>query len=367
MLIQHFNVGKLNGEENAVLNFCKALKQIGVTPSIIAQKGIHDSQVVDGISVYESNKGPYGFSSLMKRITLSKSVKFSLIHSHEVSRAFLHGLLKFNRPFIVHYHNPLSSIPSAVGRFSLTLKKADRIFVPSEFVARKLSNYSGALKKKIDVVYNGVDTDNFSHKSDFEILKPYSIPDGSDVIAFVGRCSPIKGVTTLVKAIPEVLKELHDVKFLFVGVKPRAGSRSNPYYENVMNEISKLGVSKQCIFTEYVSQSELPYFYSRSAITVTPSILDAFPLTVLESLSCGTPVIASQVGGLPEAIDDQVGALFPVEDSISLAGTIVNLMKDTDLRKRLGINARRRVEERFTWQSSARKIKRVYGELLDSE
>lgn len=366
MLIQHFNIGKLNGEENAVLNFSKALRQIGITPSIIAQKGVHNLQTVDGIEVYESRQGPYSLGSVLKKIALIKSLDFSLVHSHEVSRAFLHGLLKFDRPFIVHYHNPLSVIPGTAGRFSMTLKRADRIFVPSEFVAKKLSNYSRAIKEKINVVYNGVDIDNFRRRTDFEILEQYGIPDDCDVVAFVGRCSPIKGVLTLVEAIPKVLKEIKDVRFLFVGVKPPTGSQGSVYYNKVTAEISRLGVIRQCIFTHYVPHSQLPYFYSRAAITAAPSILDAFPLTVLESLSCGTPVIASQVGGLPEAVDNNVGALFPVENSDYLAGAIVKLLKDKPLRTKLGVNARKRVEERFTWQSSARKIKQVYQELLES-
>lgn len=367
MLIQHFRIGKLGGEENAVLNFAKALKNVGVTPSIIVQDGVGNYQLFNGIDFYGGLRYSYGLSSLIKRIELNRSLHFSLIHSHEVNRAFLHSIFKFNLPFAVHYHNPMSSTPRAIGRFTMTLKKADRVFVPSKFVARKLSNYTGVSEEKINVIYNGVDIELFQHRMNTDLLQSYGIPDDIDVIEFVGRCSPIKGILTLVKAIPEVVKQARNAKFVFVGVRPLPGSPRNSYYDKLLSEVSRLDIADSCFFVPYVKQSDLPYFYSRASITVAPSLLEAFPLTVLESLSCGTPVIASRAGGLPEAVDEQVGMLFPTENDRCLANCIVQLLEDSNSRKKMGAAGRKRVEEHFTWDSSAEKLKQIYLELINSK
>jgi len=364
MLIQHFRLGgKLDGEELALLNMSKALKRVGVSPTIIAQEGVKSHQVFEGVEVFGTAPGPYGLTSLARRIELDRDLGFSVIHSHEERRTYLHGFLKLGTPLVVHYHNPLSVTPKNVGRFMVSMKMADRIFVPSAWVARALSASLRVPPDKISVIHNGVDTQLFQRRKDTSDLGKYGIPDEGDVVQFVGRCSPIKGILTLVQAAPKVLRELPKTKFVFVGVQPTGGISQVSYYGKILQDVHALGITDSCIFLPFLNQVDLPDFYSRASITVIPSIKEAFAQTAVESLACGTPVVASRVGGLPEILNEGVGELVPASDAGELAEAILRLMKNENLRVKMGLSGRKLVEDSFTWEATALKIRQSYLEL----
>jgi len=365
MLIQHFKLAaRLDGEELALLNMSKALQRLGIDPIIIAQEGVEEHEVFEGVEVFGTGPGPYGLTSLTRRIELDRSLEFSVIHSHEERRTFLHGFLKLGTPLVVHYHNPLSVQPRSVGRFMASMKVADRIFVPSAWVAKVLSSSLRVPPRKISVIHNGVDTQLFQRRKDTEDLRKYGIPEEGSVIQFVGRCSPVKGIMSLVRAIPVVLREFPGTRFIFVGVQPREDFHQDSYYARILQEVNTLGITRSCTFLPFLNQRDLPQFYSRATITVVPSIMEAFGQTVVESLSCGTPVIATRVGGLPEIVTEAVGSLVPVNDSTALANSILKLLRNEELRIRMGVSGRMLVEKSFTWESTAKKIKQEYLELV---
>ncbi|MEM2741859.1 MAG: glycosyltransferase family 4 protein, partial [Nitrososphaeria archaeon] len=105
--------------------------------------------------------------------------------------------------------------------------------------------------------------------------------------------------------------------------------------------------------------------YQRSSIFVLPSLKEALPMSILESLACGTPVVATTVGGIPEIIrNNENGILVPQNDEKKLAEAIDYLLQNKDVRVRLGQNGRKNIVERFSYRSSIKKLLKIYQKML---
>ncbi|MBE0480221.1 MAG: glycosyltransferase family 4 protein, partial [Dehalococcoidia bacterium] len=125
------------------------------------------------------------------------------------------------------------------------------------------------------------------------------------------------------------------------------------------------GLEDRVHFTGRLTVDELVKHYCRSEIAVTASVYEGFGLPCAEAMSCGTPVIATRAGALPEIIgSDGAGILVPPADPESLAGAIRSLLGDKPMREKMGHAARKRIEEVFSWDVAARKTLAVYEEVL---
>ena len=199
----------------------------------------------------------------------------------------------------------------------------------------------------VQVIYNSVDTKQFSPTGEEEKF-----------VLFTGRFLAAKGLATLVDAIPLVLAQHPDTKFVFIGP-----GRSAPY-ETRLKEHNVLNLNFE--FKGYLNRdSTLIKYYRRCAIFVAPTLHDNLPLRILEAMACGKAVIASDVGGIPEAITpNRNGALVPPGDVGALAAAISNLIGDKALRQKLGENARETVESRFDSAKNAQRVARAYQEAI---
>jgi len=360
MLQQHLRLAGGSGEDVAVYYLVKALSKLNVEITLLVQEFSVDKRMneVNFIKV----KAPYSLRCFLKKTALDKSYSFSVIHSHEVSRAFLFAFLKKKKqPLIVHYHNPITSQPRPIGRFILTLNKSDKIFVPSNFVRQRLINLCRINQNKIDAIYNGVDINEFRHRISREILVKYRIPEDGNIVLYVGRFSPVKGLLTLIRAIPFVLNAFPSTYFVFVGLP------SSPEYFQKMVALAKsLKVYEKCIFTSFIPRSDLPFVISRADVFVLPSIIESFGQSVIEALACETPVVSTLTGGIPEIVNNKVGLLVEPKDAVALSNAIVRLLSDRKLARNMGKAGRKIVEKRFDWNRIAEKVKQKYEELLSA-
>jgi glycosyltransferase involved in cell wall biosynthesis len=202
----------------------------------------------------------------------------------------------------------------------------------------------------VRVVYNGIDTSIFRRLDGVE-KEPNSL-------IVVGKVEDkTKGIPYLLEAV-KLLKGDVNVKVYIVGKQ----EASEGYGTNLAQQ---LGISDRVIFTGYVGTDELVRLYSSAEIGVTASIYEGFGLPAAEAMSCGTPVIATRAGALPEIVgDDAAGILVPPADPRALAAAIKRLLADKPLRQKMGQAARKRIEDFFSWQAAARKTVEVYRELL---
>jgi hypothetical protein len=186
----------------------------------------------------------------------------------------------------------------------------------------------------------------------------YSLGE-SPLVAFVGRLAPYKGPQFLLEAIPRVLKEVPNAKFIFIGSARFDLARIGEFVRTPQ-------VRKAVRFTGYVNDNELPDFYASCDVFCYPSLWEGFGLTPAEAQATGKPVVAFKTCALPEVVQDGVtGLLVPPRDSIALAEAVARLLRDTELRRKMGQEARSRAERTFSWERAARQTLEVYEEAME--
>jgi glycosyltransferase involved in cell wall biosynthesis len=128
----------------------------------------------------------------------------------------------------------------------------------------------------------------------------------------------------------------------------------------------KLGLTSRVAFTGKVSAESLRRFYTSSEVVVLPSLYEGFGLPAAESMACGTPVVATHAGALPEVVGKEgAGILVPPRDPQALAAAILKVLQDEASRKKMGVLGRQRVENLFTWAKVAERTVEVYKELIN--
>jgi len=189
------------------------------------------------------------------------------------------------------------------------------------------------------------------------------------MLLFVGRIEPLKGIKTLLRAIG-YLQENGDVeKDLCLAViggdlADRDGNESEEM--RILNQLrDEYGLGEMVTFLGKQNQDSLPYYYSAAEMVIMPSHYESFGMVALEAMACGTPVIASLVGGLIHLVEDGVtGYHVPVEDPVALSERISGLLRDKNLRYRMGHDAFA-FAQKFDWNNITDRIIQIYRELLD--
>jgi glycosyltransferase involved in cell wall biosynthesis len=233
------------------------------------------------------------------------------------------------------------------------LKRRQQIITVSQWMKKELSqNYR---KKDIEVVYSGVEPDEFSPEKSqgTNILPEIDAP----IVLFSSRMTAAKGGHFLIKAIPRILQENNKVHFVFAGSELKQPWKSLLAEQRIPPEYYT--------FLGYLPYEQLPALYARAAIYVCPSLCENLPARILEAMSCELPVVATDIYGIPEAITHgENGLLVPPRDEEALAEAILKLLDDESLRRRLGASARRTVLEKYDWRKLAPQIKGVYEKVV---
>lgn len=232
------------------------------------------------------------------------------------------------------------------------LKSVDRVIAVSVSTKDAVNRIYGVPTSKIEVVFNGIEAKQFPRG---EIT---CSQDEHDVrrILFVKPNEPRKGLHHLLAALPLVLERVPEAELIVAGPEP-----PGDYGKYIQNLLDKYRISAKVVLTGAVSFDDLVSLYLSSHLVVMPSTCEGFPMVVLEASACGRPVIASNIGGLNEAVvDGETGFLVDVKDPSLLAATIVKVLSDDPLRRQLGENARGRVLENFTWDRICSQVERIY-------
>jgi D-inositol-3-phosphate glycosyltransferase len=313
-------------------------------------------------------------------LRLKKRECIDVIHGHSTYGFLALSILKhkIGVPIVIHVHATTLGLlnssfgkvhpPTGIGVRAAAIREkfvfsfADRLVAVSNAVARNLIQWYGIDGSKISVVHNGVDTRLFAPSSKEEAKRSVGL-ENTRVVLFVGRLSPIKGIDYLMKAAQTILDEFDDVTFLFVGGVPKfmRGHQANP--QGLLADINKsYNDANRLRFLGAIPNNLLPVYYSAADLVVTPSLYEAAPKVILEAMACGTPVIATNVGGIPEVISDGVnGLLVPPADSMALSRALSLLLRDDPLRLELGDKAEKTISEQFTWGRAALELKRTYS------
>lgn len=239
------------------------------------------------------------------------------------------------------------------------LKKADIIIClfPIDVVERQITEL-GIDSNKIRPVLLGVDTSEFnpSHR-DEKIRRTLNIDRPQPVVISTRSLAPIYDVKTLVEAIPLVLAEIPQVKFLIAG----AGEQ-----KNYLTELAQtLGVSDNVNFIGWVPRSELPKYLSSADVYVSSSLSDGTSNSLLEAMACGlAPIVTDIPANRPWVDDGKTGFLFPARDCKTLATKVIYLLNNEEARKSFGNRSRELVQQKAEQHAEMKKLEGVYHELV---
>jgi len=319
------------------------------------------------------------FKALQFWIKLPKAVKasererkFDIIHFNGISYWFLKTRIA-DAPHIVTIHHLvkdaiLNQQETFLTRFKnisgetgfllpliekKCIQSVDKIISVSKYTRDQIIRTYDIDESKIVVVYNGIDNSGYSFSQNEldEIKIRYNIDD-TPIVLFVGRIDDRrKGLDILIEAFKQVLRSV-DAQLVVIGrgKKPEINDSDN-YLDKKMH------------FIGYTDDITLKKFYSLCTVYICPSRLEGFGLTILEALTAGKPVVATNVGAIPELIQDgKNGIIVEMNDIPNMVSAILFYLKNQQISEHIKSNFKDYIEK-FNWQISAINLERIYGEL----
>jgi glycogen synthase len=255
-------------------------------------------------------------------------------------------------------------------------QNADGIVAVSGAMRRDVCDLYGVDPTRVRVIHNGIDLAEYSPSHDRALLESLDIDPDVPYVLFVGRITRQKGIVHLVRAI----RHFRDG----VQVVLCAGAPDTPEIAEEMTaavEVARLASPHRIVWIrDMLGREPIIKLYGGAAIFVCPSVYEPFGIINLEAMACGTPVVASAVGGIPEVVTPgETGLLVEIEPvgdgdveprdperfARDLAKAVNVLLDDPDLRKTMGRKARIRVEEHFSWSSIARHTLAFYQDVIE--
>ena len=268
--------------------------------------------------------------------------------------ALMAGQRTGRRPYIVSTVHS-SRVRSSEDRAAVTglTPAMDRLIAVSESIVRKVADERGDAAP-VSLIYNGVDLDRYDHQEPCCTLREeYGMAPDSQIVGVVARLEPEKGHPTLLEAWPAVLRSCPDAYLLVVG----EGNQR----EALERQASEMGIANRVVFTG--RRDDIPAVTAALDVAVLPSYREAQGLTILEAMALSRPVVASNVGGIPEMIQDGItGLLVPPHDAGALAAAITRLLGDHPLADQLARAGHDLVHDRFCIQLMVRSIEAIYDE-----
>ena len=302
----------------------------------------------------------FGFFALLRAIKIRKNVE--VFHIHTVTPAFVFNFFRFilRKPIVYSSNNPDWIIDDKnLPLGNRIMKDLERFVIKRSSVATAVTESTKSpmtkIRKDIIVINNFVEPDFFRRNERTGFRKEKKIPADAILISFVGKLTENKGIDILLEAAKEVIGKNKNVFFVLAGPATLSGDGKNKW-----EEVAKdYGISKNIIFTGAVSAKEIVNIHSAANIYVHPTRKEAQSLAVMEAMSMGLPVIASNILGMDSMVDSSNGILVPKEDAKKLAEAIDFLIENPEKRKKMGEKSREKVLKHFT-------PKKITGEYLEA-
>lgn len=295
-----------------------------------------------------------------------------VVHAHDWLVAYAAAGLKsaFDLPVVATIHateygrhqghlpGPMNKLIHQV-EWWLTYE-ARRVIACSEYMRKQVGDIFQLPHAKTDVVPNAVATRDFAIPDDeVAAFRADTTPDGERMVLFAGRLEYEKGVQTVLHALERVRAAVGPVVFYVAGV--------GTYSDELRRMVDELGLADHVRFTGFLEDHELRLHYAAADVAVAPSIYEPFGLVAVEAMACGTPVVVGDTGGLREIVSDGHGLSFPPQDADELADRLVAVLDDAELAADLVAKGRRRIAQRYDWQTVALRTTRVYEQAIVEE
>ena len=213
----------------------------------------------------------------------------------------------------------------------------------------------------IEVIPCGTDIDCFGSVNKIESRSELDIDLSSQVVLYVGRFDRRKGIETLVRALAcKEVKRHPNLKAIIVGGST-PGRKDGKERDRIEALVTELELEEIVTFAGRIKHADLSYYYAAADVCVVPSYYEPFGLVAIEAMACGTPVVASEVGGLKfTVVNEFTGLLVPPQDELSFAKAIDRILVNPAWARQLEKEARKRVESMFSWDGVARQLEQEY-------
>ena len=220
-------------------------------------------------------------------------------------------------------------------------------------------------KGNIDIIPCGTDVRRFGSIGREEARQKLGIDPETKVVFYVGRFDQRKGIETLVRAVSQSQLRGQAPLKLIIGGGSRPGQSDGIERDRIESIVNELGMSSFTTFPGNLDHKILPTYYAPADVCVVPSHYEPFGLVAIEAMASGTPVVASDVGGLQfTVVSEKTGLLAPAKDEVAFAQAIDRILCDNAYRNQLGKAARQRVITKFSWDGVAEQLSELYTHLL---
>ena len=317
----------------------------------------------------------------VKAFACEKGIQYDIIHSHYWMSGIAAASLSdfWGRIPIVHMYHTLGEMKNRIARSEAeregeyringekqVLRRADRIVVATIAELTQLRFLYKANQSKLVIIPPGVDVSHFYPIPSDEAKVYVGLKPEDRMVLFVGRIEPLKGVDTLIEAMSCVqLKEERPVHLAIIGGDPAASPQEmSAEMARLQKLCDDLAVGQTVVFLGKRDQDKLPYYYSAAQLLVMPSHYESFGMVALEAMACGTPVIASEVGGLAYLVrDGETGFTIPDQEPEALCEKISWLLRDHNLHATMSQRAVEYAQD-YAWEKIAKQIVDLYRSLL---
>lgn len=354
------------GMEAYVENFVKYLSKKSQVEIIVITrlfKGIEKYRRIGSVEIYRVpwlrgfffRNISFNLAAFLKALRLD----FDAVHANGAVAAFFGVLLSAikNKPVVAIPHGLALEQPqySAVIRWffsaleKFAYSRADCVVFLSGQEKNEFERKLGFLPRAYEVISPGVEIEKPGMAEMEKIKEEFGLKDKL-VITFVGRLIEVKGAQYFIDSIGRL--EKNNFKVLIVG--------SGPERQALENKARKLGLQEKIIFTG--QRSDVPEILAASDIFVLPSLSEGLPMALLEAMASALPCVVTDIG-LPVK-HEETALVVPARDSAALARAIERLIKDKELRERLGRNAKEEALEKYSWSEAVEKYAEIFRRVL---
>ena len=311
---------------------------------------------------------PKTFSTRVARLLRDRVADFDVVHDNQVLGYGMLDIERMGLPLVTTVHHPitfdrridLATATTWRKRLSLrrwygflrmqgkVARRARRILTPSESSARDIARDFGVDPARMRVILLGVD----------DVFVPPTAPRvPGRIIAMASADAPMKGIATLLEAFAKLRTE-RDLELLLV-TKPQPGGRTEQLIE-------RLAIGDAVSFVSGVTDAELVDLMGSAELACVPSLYEGFSLPTAELMACGTPLVVSRAGAIPEVVgpDGLCADLVEPGDIGALTTALAALLDDPERRERMGLAGRQRVDELFSWRAVAEAVAAEYEEAM---
>lgn len=306
---------------------------------------------------------PYTFGKRIKKIIKKNLNEYDVIHDNQ---SLAYELLFFQKvkPLVTTIHHPISKDLTyqlqSTNDFFLKLlmrrwhsflvmqkfvaKRLQKIVVPSNSSMEDIKNEFKVDENKMERVMNGIDLNLFYPDSKIQKV-PFRL------VTVASADVPLKGLDYLLEALSNLVKVYPDISLSVIGEQKKGG--------HTERLIKKLNLQKRVNFFSNLSQEELRATYCKAELAVIPSLYEGFGFAAIEAMACGVPLISTSGGALPEVVNDS-GIIIPPKSTKEIFNSIDFLLSSPEKAKELSKKALERARSKFSWETIAKKLEKVY-------